>query len=84
MPTGAVSPSLTRISASTPLTGAGTSESTLSVETSKSGSSAFTGSPGCFNQRVIVPSVTVSPSWGIVTSTVSCSLILKVWGLGPA
>ena len=53
----------------------------MSVETSKSGSSAFTGSPGCFNQRVIVPSVTVSPSWGIVTSTVSCSLILKVWDL---
>src|SRR5829696_363334 len=26
-----------------------------------------TGSPTCFSQRMIVPSVTVSPSWGIVT-----------------
>ena len=50
-------------------TGAGTSESTLSVDTSNSGSSASTCSPTCFSQRVIVPSVTVSPSWGIVTST---------------
>jgi hypothetical protein len=71
VPTAAVSPSAMRISASTPLVGAGTSESTLSVDTSKRGSSARIGSPGCFSQRVIVPSVTVSPSWGIVTSTAS-------------
>src|SRR5262249_1176913 len=42
---------------------------TLSVETSKSGSSANTWSPTCLSQRVIVPSVTVSPSCGIVMST---------------
>jgi len=64
-PTATVSPSGTRISRTTPATGEGTSESTLSVETSKSGSSTATGSPGRFSQRVIVPSVTVSPSWGI-------------------
>ena len=38
-PTSTVSPSGTRISVSTPAAGEGTSESTLSVETSKSGSS---------------------------------------------
>ncbi len=68
-PTSTVSPSATRISETTPAVGAGTSESTLSVDTSNSGSSAATGSPTCLNQRVIVPSVTVSPSCGIVTST---------------
>ena len=41
-PTSTVSPSGTRISVSTPAAGAGTSESTLSVETSNSGSSAST------------------------------------------
>ena len=51
-----------------PEAGAGTSESTLSVETSKSGSSRVTCSPTAFIQRVMVPSVTVSPSCGIVTS----------------
>src|SRR6185312_5673472 len=69
VPTSTVSPSGTRISEITPATGAGTSESTLSVETSNRGSSASTCSPTFFSQRVIVPSVTVSPSWGIVTST---------------
>jgi hypothetical protein len=68
-PTSTVSPSATRISESVPVAGAGTSESTLSVETSKSGSSRLTGSPIAFIQRVIVPSVTVSPSCGMVTST---------------
>ena len=68
-PTGTVSPSGTRISVTTPALGAGTSESTLSVDTSKSGSSACTDSPTCLNQRVMVPSVTVSPSCGMVTST---------------
>ena len=41
-PTSTVSPSGTRISVSTPAAGDGTSESTLSVETSKSGSSRST------------------------------------------
>src|SRR4029453_5278564 len=58
-----------RISLSVPDAGAGTSESTLSVETSNSGSSASTWSPTLLSQRVIVPSVTVSPSWGIWMST---------------
>ncbi len=53
---------------STPAAGEGTSESTLSVDTSKSGSSRATSSPTPFIQRVIVPSVTVSPSCGIITS----------------
>ena len=48
--------------------GDGTSESTLSVETSKSGSSRATASPTDLNHLVIVPSVTVSPSCGMVTS----------------
>src|SRR6266508_5634071 len=69
VPTSAVSPSWTRISLSVPAVGAGTSESTLSVETSNSGSSASTWSPTFFSQRVIVPSVTVSPSCGIWMST---------------
>ena len=68
VPTSTVSPSGTRISDTTPPAGEGTSESTLSVETSNSGSSRSTGSPTCFSQRVIVPSVTVSPSCGMITS----------------
>src|SRR6185437_9077533 len=67
-PTSTVSPSGTSISLSTPAAGEGTSESTLSVDTSKSGSSRSTVSPTPFIQRVIVPSVTVSPSCGIITS----------------
>jgi hypothetical protein len=67
-PTSTVSPSGTRISVSTPAAGEGTSESTLSVETSKRGSSRATVSPIAFIQRVTVPSVTVSPNCGIVTS----------------
>jgi Ca-activated chloride channel family protein len=73
-PTLATLPSDTRISTSVPAIGDGTSESTLSVDTSKSGSSTATASPGCLNHRVMVPSVTVSPSWGMVTSTVLLGL----------
>ena len=72
-PTGTVSPSCARISISTPLLGAGTSVSTLSVDTSNSGSSATTLSPTFLNQRVMVPSVTVSPSWGNVISAIVSS-----------
>src|SRR5579872_1449690 len=68
VPTSTVSPSGTRISESTPAADDGTSESTLSVETSKRGSSWATSSPTCFSQRMMVPSVTVSPSCGIVMS----------------
>ena len=70
VPTSTVSPSGTRISLSTPAWVAGTSVSTLSVDTSNSGSSSATDSPTCLNQRVIVPSVTDSPSWGITISAI--------------
>ena len=45
--------------------------STLSVDTSSSGSSTATSSPSCFSQRVMVPSVTDSPSAGICTRSPS-------------
>ena len=51
----------------TPDAGDGISVSTLSVETSNSASSTFTLSPTFLSQRVTVPSVTLSPSAGIVT-----------------
>jgi hypothetical protein len=51
-----------------PVVGAGISESTLSVETSNSGSSKSIASPTCFFQEPTVPSVTVSPSLGMVIS----------------
>jgi hypothetical protein len=44
--------------------------STLSVDTSRSGSSIATMSPSFLSQRVTVPSVTDSPSAGIVTENV--------------
>src|SRR4051812_9246030 len=69
-PTWIVSPSATWILASTPLTGEGTSASTLSVETSTSGSSASTWSPSCFSHVRTVPSVTDSPIAGMVTCVV--------------
>ena len=47
--------------------GEGISVSTLSVETSSSGSSALTWSPSCLSQRVTVPSETLSPRAGMVT-----------------
>jgi hypothetical protein len=71
VPTGAVSPAPTRISSSTPSYGLGISESTLSVDTSNSGSSKATVSPAFFSQLPMVPSVTVSPSLGIVMSCTS-------------
>ena len=70
-PTSTVSPSCTWISARKPAVGDGTSVSTLSVDTSKSTSSSATASPTFLNHLVIVPSVTVSPSWGIVMSAIS-------------
>ena len=66
-PTSTVSSSWTLISRSLPATGEGISVSTLSVETSSSGSSTATSSPTCLSQRVTVPSVTDSPSAGRVT-----------------
>ena len=52
-----------------PDAGEGISVSTLSVDTSRSGSSTSTRSPSFFSQRVTVPSVTLSPSCGIDTET---------------
>ena len=68
VPTSTVSPSATRISATTPSPGLGTSVSTLSVEISSSGSSWAIASPGCFSHFVIVPSETETPICGITTS----------------
>ena len=69
-PTSTVSPSATRILAIVPAAGEGTSASTLSVETSTSVSSASTASPTALRHSRMVPSVTDSPIWGIVTSIV--------------
>src|SRR5829696_8868441 len=66
-PTSTVSSAWTLIDWRTPATGEGTSVSTLSVDTSNSGSSASTWSPSCLSQRVMVPSVIDSPSSGMVT-----------------
>jgi hypothetical protein len=68
-PTATVSSSSTAMPRRIPEAGDGISVSTLSVETSRSGSSAVTCSPSFFSQRVTVPSVTLSPSWGITTET---------------
>jgi hypothetical protein len=68
-PTATVSSSATVMPRRIPDTGEGISVSTLSVETSRSGSSASTRSPSFLSQRVTVPSVTLSPSWGMDTET---------------
>ena len=67
----------------TPSYGLGISESTLSVDTSNSGSSNATVSPTCLSQLVISPSVTVSPSLGIVTTHSSFDMqrLPGVWSL---
>ena len=64
---GTVAPSSARISRRMPSKGDGTSALTLSVITSTSGSYLSTWSPGCLSHFPIVPSATLSPSWGIVT-----------------
>ena len=66
-PTGTVSSSSAVMERSVPATGDGISVSTLSVDTSTSGSSTSTLSPTFFSHRVTVPSVTDSPSSGILT-----------------
>src|ERR671920_2133394 len=67
VPTSTVAPSGTRRFFMVPATGEGNSALTLSVSTSARGSSIATSSPSDLSQRVIVPSVTLSPSCGIVT-----------------
>ena len=80
-PTSTTSSSTALISSRIPATGDGISVSTLSVLTSRSGSSMATSSPMFFSQRVTVPSVTLSPSCGIVmetgiwTAPVICSVV---------
>ena len=69
-PTATVESTATTIFCKIPATGDGISVSTLSVETSRSGSSTATMSPSFLSQRVTVPSVTDSPSAGIVTEKV--------------
>src|SRR5260370_828640 len=69
VPTAAVSPSGTRISVRKPPLAAGTSESTLSVDTSKSGSSASTPAPTPFSHPVLVASGDRSPSFALAVST---------------
>ena len=68
VPTSTVSPSWTRIWATTPSPGLGTSVSTLSVEISSSGSSRPMCSPSDLSHFVIVPSETDTPIWGMTTS----------------
>src|ERR1700733_11694006 len=69
VPTSTVSSTGTRISATTPDTGAGTSVSILSVEISAMVASASIRSPTSTRQATIVPSATDTPIWGMVTST---------------
>src|SRR5262249_10938062 len=59
-------PSVTAILTSLPSKGEGISALTLSVTTSTSGSSRLTKSPSCLSHLSTVPSVTDSPSWGIL------------------
>ncbi|CAB4724174.1 unannotated protein [freshwater metagenome] len=66
-PTATVWSTPTTIFVRIPATGEGISVSTLSVETSRSGSSTATMSPSFLSQRVTVPSLTLSPRAGIVT-----------------
>ena len=68
VPIGTVCPSWTFTSFSVPSTGEGISVFTLSVCTSTSRSYLFTFSPGCFSHFPMVPSVTDSPSFGILSS----------------
>ena len=61
-PTGITASCAALISNKTPATGEGISVSTLSVDTSTMASSTLIASPTFFNQRVTVPSVTLSPN----------------------
>src|SRR5919107_554476 len=76
VPTSTVVPSGTRNFSILPATGEGSSAFTLSVSTSARGSSISTSSPSAFSQRVMVPSVTLSPSCGIVTGLATGSSCL--------
>ena len=79
-PTGTVESTGTSIAMTIPAAGEGISVSTLSVETSRSGSSTATKSPTFFSQRVTVPSVTDSPSAGMVTTTPADDWVTETGG----
>ena len=74
-PTSTVSSGWARMLVTTPLAGAGTSASILSVETSTTVSPSATSWPSETRHSRIVPSVTDSPIWGIWTSTTPASAI---------
>ena len=77
-----VSPSSTTISRRMPAAGAGISASTLSVDISKRGSSRSIRSPTCLSHLVMVPSATLSPIWGMITSVlISPSFFVDPCGL---
>jgi len=78
VPTATVSSSGTRIASKVPLSTAVTSVSTLSVITSSTGSYFATVSPACFSHLPIVPSCTLSPSWGILSSMAMVAPLLLV------
>ena len=80
-PIGTVSPSCAMIRRSSPATGDGTSIVTLSVMTSTSGSYRSTRSPGCFSHLPMVPSTTLSPTWG---SSMSCGTGQSLFGRARA
>src|SRR5690242_19617795 len=75
-----VLPSSTNTCDNTPAAGDGISVSTLSVEISNKGSSRSTCSPGFFSHFVSVPSTILSPIWGITTSIMKLSPLLR-WPL---
>src|ERR1019366_2410034 len=66
-PTGTTAPSGAMSSDMTPSAGAGISAFTLSGLTPAIDSYFAIESPGCLSHRAMVPSVTLSPSCGIVT-----------------
>jgi hypothetical protein len=68
--TGTTSPSLASSFTTRPVTGAGSSLSALSVAIETRGWSFVTSSPSCTNHFAMVPSLTLSPSCGRVTSMI--------------
>ncbi len=68
VPALTVAPSGTNTLSRTPLAGAGISVLTLSVSTSSSGWYSSIASPSAMSHRPTVPSTTLSPSWGMITS----------------
>ena len=77
-PTETVSSGWAMIFSRTPLAGAGTSASTLSVETSTTVSPSSTKSPSVLCHSRTTPSVTDSPIWGIWISTMPSGIPLPL------